>query len=220
MTLSFIMVMDIIGTIAFAISGAMVAIEKKMDIFGVIILAVTTATGGGVFRDLLIGQNPPVMFSNPLYVFIAIGTAVIVFLVVYFSRKYTGKDAQIFAFYEWMLFWCDTLGLAAFSVDGVGAGVGAGHESNLFLLVFLGMVTGVGGGVVRDMMANEMPYIFVKHIYACASLIGAFLAAVLWNVVGQEGAMLCGFFAVLVIRALAKHYKWNLPKLPDVVQNK
>ncbi len=215
MTLSFIMIMDIIGTIAFAISGAMVAIQKKMDIFGVNILAITAATGGGVIRDLIIGQNPPVMFQNPMYVFIAIATANVVFLVVYFSRKYAKKDIHVFAFYEVMLFWCDTLGLAAFSVDGVNAGAAAGYGKNLFLLVFVGVVTGVGGGVIRDMMANEMPYIFVKHIYASASLIGALLAAALWSVIGQNGAMACGFVTVLVIRIFARHYKWNLPKLPD-----
>lgn len=214
MTLSFIMVMDIIGTIAFAVAGAMTAIQKKMDIFGVIILSVTTATGGGVFRDLLIGQNPPVMFSNPIYVFIAAGTAVAVFLTVYLNRKCGKRPEHMPAFYELLLFWCDTLGLAAFSVDGVSTGVNAGHGSNLFLLVFLGVVTGVGGGVVRDIMANEMPYIFVKHIYASASLLGAFLTAFLWPLIGQNGAMAVGFCVTIIIRGLARHYRWNLPKLP------
>ena len=218
MTISFIIIMDIIGTIAFAISGAMVAIQKKMDIFGVNILAITTATGGGVIRDLIIGQNPPVMFSNSTYVFIAIMTANVVFLVVYFSRKCSKKEEHIMVFYEIVLFGCDALGLAAFSVDGVNAGVSAGYEDNLFLLVFLGVVTGVGGGLIRDVMANEMPYIFVKHIYASASMVGALLAAVLWNVIGQNGAMLCGFVVVLVIRALARHYKWNLPKISNKIE--
>ena len=215
MTLSFILIMDIIGTIAFAISGAMMAIRKKMDIFGVNILAITTATGGGVIRDLLIGQTPPVMFSDPKYVFIAVATANILFLVVYFMRKSSVKDTHALKVYETVLFWCDTLGLAAFSVDGVNAGAEAGHYENLFLLIFVGVVTGVGGGVIRDMMANEMPYIFVKHIYASASLVGAVLAAFLWNVIGKNGAMMCGFVVVLVIRVLARHYRWNLPKLPD-----
>ena len=215
MTVSFILIMDIIGTVAFAISGAMMAIQKKMDIFGVNILAITTATGGGVIRDLLMGQTPPVMFQNPMYVFIALGTANIVFLVVYFSRKYSKKDVHVLAFYEIMLFWCDTLGLAAFSVDGVSAGVNAGYEDNLFLLIFVGLVTSVGGGVIRDIMANEMPYIFVKHIYASASLVGVMLCTFLWACVGQNAAMLCGFSTVLIIRTLARHYKWNLPKLPD-----
>ena len=215
MTVSFILIMDIIGTVAFAVSGAMMAIQKKMDIFGVNILAITTATGGGVIRDLLMGQTPPVMFQNPMYVFIAIATANVVFLVVYFSRKRAKKDIHALAFYEIMLFWCDTLGLAAFSVDGVSAGVAAGHEDNLFLLVFVGLVTGVGGGVIRDIMANEMPYIFVKHIYASASLVGVILCTFLWAYVGQNTAMLCGFATVLIIRTLARHYKWNLPKLPD-----
>lgn len=215
MTLSFIMIMDIIGTIAFAISGAMVAIRKRMDIFGVNILAITTATGGGVIRDLIIGQNPPVMFQNPLYVFIAILTANIVFLILYFKRSNSEKDVHAYAIYEIVLFWCDALGLAAFSVDGVNAGAAAGYESNLFLMVFLGVVTGVGGGVIRDIMANETPYIFVKHIYASASLLGAVLASVLWSYAGKEISMLCGFVTVLVIRVLARHYKWNLPKLAD-----
>ena len=121
-------------------------------------------------------------------------------------------------FYEIVLFGCDALGLAAFSVDGVNAGVSAGYEDNLFLLIFLGVVTGVGGGLIRDVMANEMPYIFVKHIYASASMVGALLAAVLWNVIGQNGAMLCGFVVVLVIRALARHYKWNLPKISNKIE--
>lgn len=211
MALSFIFIMDIIGTIAFAISGAMVAIKKKMDIFGVNILAITTATGGGVIRDLLIGRTPPVMFSNPLYVFIAMLTANIVFVALYFSHKHV--DESFGPVYERLLFWCDALGLAAFSVDGVNAGMQTEYADNLFLLVFLGTVTGVGGGVVRDMMASQMPYIFVKHIYACASLLGALVTAVLWNVCGQNAALLIGFTVTIIIRALAAHYRWNLPRI-------
>ena len=211
MALSFIFIMDIIGTIAFAISGAMVATQKRMDIFGVNILAVTTATGGGVIRDLLIGRTPPVMFSNPLYVFIAMLTANVVFVVLYFSKHHASKESV--AVYEKLLFWCDTLGLAAFSADGVNAGMQTEHADNLFLLVFLGTVTGVGGGVIRDMMANEMPYIFIKHVYACASLLGALAVAALWNVCGQNAAMLTGFGITIIIRALAAHYRWNLPRV-------
>ena len=102
---------EIVGTIAFAISGAMLGLEKKMDIFGVNILAITTATGGGVIRDLIIGQVPPVMFQNPSYVFIAVITANITFCVVYFGRKQAKTDRHVKAFYELSLFWCDTLGL-------------------------------------------------------------------------------------------------------------
>lgn len=211
MTVSFIFVMDIIGTIAFAISGAMVAIQKKMDIFGVNILAITTATGGGVIRDLLIGHTPPVMFSNPIYVLIAILTANLVFVILFFHRKHFGTN--VVNMYERLLFWCDTLGLAAFSVDGVVAGMQTEHGENIFLLVFLGTITGVGGGVVRDMMANEMPYIFVKHIYAIASILGALTAAVLWKSWGQNFAMSAGFAVTIVIRALAAHYRWNLPRI-------
>lgn len=211
MALSFIFIMDIIGTIAFAVSGAMVAIQKKMDIFGVNILAVTTATGGGMIRDLLIGRTPPLMFSNPYYVFIAVLTANMIFVILYFSKKRVSRSSAVI--YEKLLFWCDTLGLAAFSVDGVAVGKETDYADHLFLLVFLGTVTGVGGGVIRDIMANEMPYVFVKHIYACASLLGALTAACLWEICGQNAAMFIGFGVTILIRALAAHYRWNLPRI-------
>ena len=215
MTPSFNLIMDILGTIAFAISGSIIAIHKNMDIFGVNFLAITTATGGGIIRDLVIGQTPPITFQNPRYVFLSILTANIVFLLIHLDRKHHKITTQTHQVYEHLLFWCDTLGLAAFSIDGVSAGIYAGYESNLFLLTFLGTVTGVGGGVLRDIIANEMPYIFIKHIYALASICGSLLAAVLWSRVTPNQALLWGFCITILIRWLAKYFEWNLPKLPD-----
>lgn len=203
----------LVGTIAFAISGTMVAIRRKMDIFGVNILAVATAAGGGMIRDLIIGQHPPVLFRNPLYVLIAILTANISFLIVYIQRRKCKSNKYVNILCESILFWCDALGLAVFTVDGVNIGVSAGFVTNRFLLIFLGVVTGVGGGVLRDVLANETPYILVKHVYACASFVGAGVTAALWMKVGREAAMLYGFVTILSIRVLAKYYKWNLPKL-------
>jgi uncharacterized membrane protein YeiH len=88
-----------------------------------------------------------------------------------------------------------------------------GSSRSLFLVVFLGTITGVGGGIIRDILATEMPYIFVRHIYAIASIIGALLTGILWPVAGQNHAILAGFLVTILIRALAAHYKWNLPHI-------
>ncbi len=202
---------DLIGTIAFAISGAFVGIHKKMDIFGVNVLAVTTACGGGMIRDLIIGCIPPMMFQNPRFVLVAVIVANIVFLLAYRHRHIPRKFARV---YDEMLFWFDTLGLAAFTVDGVMAGVRAGFGENHFLICFLGFITAVGGGALRDVMASQMPDIFRKHIYAVAAIAGAVLMALVLHFSGAENAaMVAGFLLVLVLRKLAAHFRWNLPKI-------
>lgn len=202
---------DLIGTIAFAISGAFVGIHKKMDIFGVNVLAVTTACGGGMIRDLIIGCIPPMMFQNPRFVLVAVIVANIVFLLAYRRRHLPRKFVRV---YDEMLFWFDTLGLAAFTVDGVMAGVRAGFGENHFLICFLGFITAVGGGALRDVMANQMPDIFRKHIYAVAAIAGAVLMTTVLHFSGTENAaMVAGFLLVLVLRKLAAHFRWNLPKI-------
>lgn len=213
MTVSFIFIMDIIGTIAFAFSGAITAIRKGMDIFGVNILAITTAVGGGVVRDILIGNVPPEMFRNPLYTCIAVVTANIIFLFLYLKKRNVPKSWV--SIYEKLLFLFDTLGLASFTINGVNAGMGTDMAHNLFLVVFLSVVTGVGGGLVRDIMANRRPYIFVKHIYACASLLGALATALMWELTGENIAMIMGFSLVILIRVFAAHFEWNLPRIYD-----
>ncbi len=204
-------VFDLIGTIAFAISGAFVGIHKEMDIFGVNVLAITTACGGGLMRDLIIGNIPPRMFQNPIFAFIAFVVANVVFLLMYLHSHMPRKMALI---YDQMLFWFDTLGLAAFTVDGVMVGLAAGFEDNGFLLCFLGFMTGVGGGALRDVLANQMPDIFRKHIYAVASIAGAILMTVLLRLTGSyKTAVLGGFILVMLLRKLAAHFLWNLPKV-------
>lgn len=206
-----LLIFDFIGTIAFAISGAFVGIKKKMDIFGVNVLAITTACGGGMIRDLIIGDTPAGMFRNPIYVAVAAVIANIVFLLMYRHKHIPKKLAPL---YDTMLFWFDTLGLAAFTVDGVMAGVEAGFYDNAFLICFLGFMTGVGGGALRDIMANQMPDIFRKHIYAVAAIAGSvFMTAVYRVTESQRGAMICGFLLVLTLRNLAKYFQWNLPKV-------
>lgn len=207
---SFTLVMYIIGTVAFAVSGAIVAIENEMDIFGVNILAVTTATGGGLIRDILLYRNPPMIFSNPLYVFVSIAVANIVIIIVRLHKKLKYKYILV---YEWSLLICDTLGLAAFTADTVNTVKNTQYSDNLFVMVFIAVLTSVGGGLLRDIMANQLPYIFVKHIYACASLIGALFTGILWEYTGGTIAMIVGFLSVFAVRILAAVFNWNLPKI-------
>ena len=210
MTLSFIFVMDIIGTIAFSVSGSLVAIRKNMDVFGVNILALTTAAGGGVVRDVILGVTPPVLFRTPVYALVSISTANLVFALIYFNHH---KVSEFFThIYEIIFFWFDSFGLAAFTVGGVNAAISAYPEMNVFLTVFMGMITGVGGGVMRDVMANQLPLIFVKHIYACASLAGALVAVLLWST-SEKLAVVCGFAVTILVRVVAAHYKLNLPRI-------
>lgn len=203
----FIFIVNLIGTVAFAASGAMIGLNKNMDIFGVCILGLTTATGGGVIRDLILGLTPPMAFQDPAFAMVALATS-----AVFFARRVRRMLMHNPKHYNALLFWMDSLGLGAFTVIGVELAFQQAEKPTFFLLVFVGVVTGVGGGVIRDLLAQEVPYIFVKHVYACASLVGAMLCAGIWNYMERVDAMLMGMSAVVLIRVLAAHYHWNLPK--------
>ncbi len=205
-----VFIIEIIGTIAFAISGAMVGINKKMDVFGVCVLGVTTAVGGGMIRDVSLGMIPNSLL-NPIYIEVGIVTTLVVFLVVYF-RKVQSKT-RYKAVYDNIMMAMDSLGLGVFTAVGVSRGISSGYIDSTILLVFLGTVTGVGGGLLRDVMAGVRPYILTKHIYACASIVGAFVYIWVFNVSGEIFAIVCSTVVVVVIRYLARHYKWNLPHI-------
>lgn len=206
-----LLIMDLVGTIAFAISGAVLGIKKKMDIFGISLLAITTACGGGILRDIIVGEIPPKAFKNPFYVGVAFIVANIIFIWLSFHKK---MPQSIVSVYDRTVFWFDTLGLAAFTVDGVMIGINAGYEDNIFLIVFLGFITGVGGGALRDMMANQMPDILRKHVYAVASIAGGIIMAITYNLTNFKSiSALLAFISVVILRYLAAKFEWNLPKL-------
>ena len=211
MTEVLILIFDLVGTIAFAISGALVGVGKRMDLFGTIVLAVCTATGGGVLRDLMVGNIPPYMFRNPLFVGIAALVALVVFFLVYLHTKMPKILSTV---YDKMLFWFDTLGLAAFTVDGVMVGIRRGYEDNACLLVFRGFLTAVGGGTLRDVLAGRIPDIFLKHIYAVAAIAGG-VTLTLTRFLGARISMILGFGVVIALRCLAAHYRWNLPRIKE-----
>lgn len=205
----FLLLVNLLGTVAFAASGAMTGLRKDMDLFGVCILGLTTATGGGVLRDLILGVTPPHTFREPLWAMVALGVS-----AVFFLRSVRRLLTRDHARYDRMMLWMDSLGLGAFTVMGVQIAYGSVDAPTLFLLVFVGVLTGVGGGVLRDLLAGDTPYIFVKHVYASASLAGALICAGLWRYAGQIPAMLAGMAVVVVIRGLSAHFRWNLPHSP------
>lgn len=206
-----LVVLDVLGILSFSVSGALVAIKKKMDYLGVCILGVIASIGGGVMRDILIGRIPPVIFTDPLYLAVAFVSSTIFFLICYFDIH---KKASISVnhLFENLFFWFDTVGLASFTVNGVLVGINY-HES-FFLCCFLGVITGVGGGVLRDLLATQVPAIFVKHVYAAASIAGAVVMMSLWNV-NHLAASISGMVVVIVIRFLARHFGWNFPKVKN-----
>ena len=201
-------IFEIIGTVAFAITGVITAIEKRLDIFGAVVLGTVTAVGGGMVRDILLGYLPPAAFRHPVYTVTAIATSLAVFIIAYFF----GKRIKLhFNVYSQIINVFDAIGLAVFTVAGINSAAACGFGENSFLSIFVGMMTGVGGGVMRDMMAGEEPYIFVKHIYACASLVGGICCVWLYRSIGRLPAVFIAAFVVMAIRFLAAHFRWNLP---------
>ena len=204
-------IMEMIGTIAFAASGAMAGIRKKMDIFGVCVLGFVTAVGGGMVRDVILGVIPPNVFRNPSYALVAVVTSLIVFTVVYIKRDV--MDGSFKWIYDKAMLIMDTIGLAIFTVVGVDIGIQQGFIEKMFLLTFVGTITGVGGGLMRDVMAGEPPYIFVKHIYASASVVGSMVCVYMYRIFGAVESMITACAVILVIRYLAAKFHWNLPHI-------
>ena len=207
---TFAFILEIIGTVAFAVSGAMTAIKKHMDALGVIILGLVTAVGGGIIRDLVLGNTPPNTFRDSTYAIVAVFTSIVIFFP--FVRRLLSHTHKV---YDAVLFFMDSLGLSIFTVMGIFAANEQAWDHGMFLLLFVGVITGVGGGVIRDILAGNTPYIFVKHIYACASLAGAVVCVVLWTRIGSLYAMVVGAVVVFTLRILAAHFKWNLPRAKD-----
>lgn len=204
-------IMEMLGTVAFAASGAMVGVGRKMDIFGVCVLGVVTAVGGGMIRDVVLGIIPPGVFQNPVYAAVATVTSCLVFLVLSLKRELL--EGRFRETYDKLMLVMDSVGLGIFTVVGVNTGIRRGYLSHTFLLVFLGTITGVGGGLLRDMMAGVPPYIFVRHVYACASIVGAIVCVAIYRAFGGVEAMVVASAVVILIRYLAAHYHWNLPRL-------
>lgn len=203
--------MELVGTVAFAVSGALVAISCALDMFGVVIVGCVTAVGGGMVRDLLIGKIPPAIFFKPEVLLLAFLSALAVFLLAALNAK---KFSNIRMKLERINIFFDALGLGAFSVAGMEAAREAGFADNMLLSVTLGVLTGVGGGIIRDVFVNEKPYVLTKHIYAVASIVGCLIFYLLGFCLDMQIlATIVSVLFILVFRLLAAHYRWKLPKV-------
>lgn len=207
MTDMVIFAFEMVGVVAFAISGALVGIEKKMDILGISILGLLVACGGGVIRDLVLGITPPMTFRNPIYATVAILTSIAVFIYevkIPKNKKHKTNEA--------IMLIMDAIGLGIFTVMGINTAYLQHQEYSWFLLIFVGVITGVGGGILRDIMAGDRPYVFVKHFYASASIIGAIIYVLILPYLGTVTSMFVGTAAIIVLRILAAKFRWSLPK--------
>ncbi|WP_251444185.1 trimeric intracellular cation channel family protein [Veillonella intestinalis] len=199
---------DIIGTIAFAISGTLVGIGRRMDIFGMLVLALATAIGGGIMRDLIVGNIPPNSLRTFTYVFIVMAVTFGVFFIYRVRRAhYIGT--------RWvrrMYLGADTLGLASFTVTGAGIGV-YNYPEMPVLAVILGLLTAVGGGVIRDVLAQRVPSVLREEVYALPAIIGGIVYYAFYHAGQWQMASYSAFIIVVVIRTLALRYSWSLPRI-------
>ncbi len=196
-----ILALDLFGTMAFAVTGAFKAIEHKADVVGIIILATITGVAGGTIRDVVIGHFPPHSLSDPSYVAITTVTGVVIFFLYPRMQKH------------WNLFLkFDALGLGVFTAIGATFAYQT-FGMNFLAMTLAGMVTAVGGGILRDMFVNEMPLVFVKELYASASFLGIIVFYVL--LVSKFSLETCAITSIIVttiLRLVAMKYNWNLPK--------
>jgi len=196
---SIIHLLDLFGTAVFAVSGALAAGRKRMDIFGVVVLGAVTALGGGTLRDVILGARPVFWISDPTYLAVAALAAAGTFAV-----------ARGWRLPETVLPYADAAGLAIFTVVGFQKGF---QETGMYGIgIIMGMTTGVAGGMIRDVLSGEIPLILRKEIYASASLCGAALLALLTYLGLPDFFMiLVALLATLGIRLAALHWKLSLP---------
>jgi len=197
----FFQIVDILGTIAFAISGALVAMNKRMDPFGVLIIAFVTAVGGGTLRDVMIGIEPVSWMKNMTFVYVIIGSAT---FAVLFRKHISYLRKSLFLF--------DTIGIALYTVVGIETGINA-HLHPL-ICIALGTMTACFGGVLRDILCNEIPVIFRKEIYATACILGGLIYFLLRKFLDDENYLfVIAGLVVIIVRLIAVQFKISLPSL-------
>lgn len=207
-----VFILELVGTAAFAVSGGLVAIEKRLDFLGITVLAVTTAVGGGALRDILLGSTPPAMFRNPVYVLVAAAVSAILLLMVLRHGNFM-RDRRYAYMKNIMSFinLFDAAGLGVFTIVGMDTAIGKGFGDNAFLTIFVGVITGVGGGMLRDIIVCDTPLILRREIYATAAMAGAVLYYVMrthWN---NSAAMIVSILVIVAVRLTAICRDWHLP---------
>lgn len=192
---------DILGTMAFAISGVLIAMEKRMDLFGILIIAFVTAVGGGTLRDLLIGDTPVSWMRDITFAYVIMGSALLAIII----KNYIN-------YLRTSLFLFDTIGIGLYTVVGIEKGIHA--DLHPIICIALGTITASFGGVLRDILCNEIPVIFRKEIYATACILGGvtYFLLILAGVENDFIFMFAGLVVILV-RLLAVKLKITLPSI-------
>ena len=206
-----ILLVEIVGIVAFAVSGSVVAIERGLDIFGVALIGVLTALGGGVIRDIILGIFPPIMFTYKIYTVTAVIASLLVFTIAFidkdrFYRNVEKIDSIVNVF--------DAVGIGLFSVTAVQRCIQHGYGDNAFLCIFMAMTTCIGGGIIRDLLCQRLPAVLRKRIYALATIAGGALYYYLFKYgCDRDIAMIIGAGTTITIRLLATKFKWNMPRI-------
>jgi len=197
-----------LGIVAAGISGALVGIKKELDLFGVISIGVAAALGGGIIRDLMIGNTPPVALVEPSYFLVSLA-AVLVTWVFYHNINKFNKIILV----------TDAIGLGVFTA--IGSNTAITHNfTDPFIVVSMGLITGIGGGVMRDLFANEIPFVFRKEIYAIASIIGSISFIISYGKVPHIASLYICLIVTFLIRVIAILFKLNFPVLKNEVRIK
>lgn len=210
----FYTIIESLGVVAFSISGAMVAIRRKTDLFGVVLLAIITTLGGGLTRDVIFSFTPPAFFNSKEYLLLSAIVAIIVFL---FAKKFSNTYLQNEIRIEHINDIFDALGLGIFAVMGVKASFQHGYAGSALISISCGLITCICGGMLRDVLTNSTPFVLVKRIYALAALAGASVYYVLFVYGSEIGlndslAMIIGLATTFILRILAMAFNWNMPK--------
>lgn len=192
--------LDLIGTVAFAASGALAGVRRRMDLFGILVLAMVTAIGGGTLRDILLGDFPPFCLRNETYLWLPILTA----LVIFFSHHRLPRFTPI-------LLYLDAVGLGTFVVIGTGKAISL--QTGPLGAILMGVITATAGGVMRDILSREVPLIMRREIYASACASGGITLVILNRLnIFESLSLLLSAIVVICLRILAIHYNWSLPK--------
>ena len=203
-------ILEVVGTAAFAVSGALIGIRRQLDLFGVVLVGCITAVGGGVLRDLFLNRFPPAIFTDlPLFA-VAAGCALTVFLIALCAA---GRFERFGRRLESVNNFFDAVGLAAFSVVGTEIACSTEQEANAVFCVTMGVVTGIGGGILRDILVDQTPNVLQKQIYALASIFGAAAYYVIRGSWSRVAAPAIAIPAVILIRILATVFHWRLPRV-------
>lgn len=207
--MNIIYAIDIAGTFAFAISGALVAIKKDFDVFGVIIIAFVTAVGGGMIRDVLINAHPINWIGDINYIWTILTAVAITFL---FKSKIAPLRKTMFLF--------DTIGISVFTLLGLQKGLA--YDLHPFVALVMGMVSAVFGGVIRDVLTRKVPLIFKKEIYASACLAGGVIYLILLKFnINEDVRFIIAASAIILIRTVVVKYELELPRIKkDLLGNK